>query len=126
MAQPIFLHITKRFVLDNIVGVFGFPLWWYTEGLSGFLRLLRGQFAQYRAHLGVSIWIRNIFVPMYGSYDFGGRLISFFMRSVMIVARAFALVLLTCLMLVIIALYIALPIVIALLILYHTSSFLYG
>jgi hypothetical protein len=41
--------------------------------------------------LAPGLWLRNIFVPMYGQYDFQGRMISFFMRFINFVGRSVAL-----------------------------------
>jgi hypothetical protein len=38
------------------------------------------------------IWIKNFFVPMYGQYDWTGRLVSIFMRIVVLIGRGIALV----------------------------------
>lgn len=42
-------------------------------------------------NLGLTIWIKNLFVPMYGTADMTGKLISFFLRVVIITARSIAL-----------------------------------
>jgi hypothetical protein len=39
--------------------------------------------------LALFVWIKNIFTPMYGQYDWQGRLISLFMRIVQIIFRGF-------------------------------------
>lgn len=44
-------------------------------------------------NLAPGLWLANLFVPMFGQYDFQGWLVSFFMRLVQIIARAFALAL---------------------------------
>ncbi len=47
---------------------------------------------QYRARgYALGLWIRNFFVPMYGAYDWAGRLISVGMRAAVILTRLFAL-----------------------------------
>lgn len=38
------------------------------------------------------IWLKNFFVPMYGQYDWTGRLISVFMRLVILIGRFIALI----------------------------------
>ena len=69
--------------------------------------------------MGVGVWIRNIFVPMYGSDDIAGRIISFFMRVAMIVLRSSAVVLATVFLLVIFLAYLVFPLVVLGLVLYH-------
>lgn len=47
---------------------------------------------RYRARgYAIGLWVRNFFVPMYGTRDWVGRLISIAMRGVVILARLFAL-----------------------------------
>lgn len=69
-----------------------FPVWWYTRGLldvtRGTGRMLAGQ----AKGLAIGVWIQNVFTPMYGQYDWQGRLISFFMRVVQIILRTIALI----------------------------------
>lgn len=82
-----------HFVGGDLIGsVVRFPLWWYTEGMMAlanwFLRELRFRWKSY----SFGIWLRNFFVPMYGQYDWSGRLISVIMRFVVLCARAVALV----------------------------------
>ena len=40
--------------------------------------------------LGLPLWIKNLFTPMFQQYDVMGRLISFFMRLVQIIGRIIA------------------------------------
>jgi len=74
-----------------LVDFFYFPFWWYGEGLISFLRGL-GRFLRDReSMLGLSVWLKNIFVPMYGQRDIGGRIISFIMRLIQVIFRSLAL-----------------------------------
>jgi hypothetical protein len=80
-----------RLVFVDLIGsVFWFPVWWYTVGLKKMIEWcvdgLRYRAKQY----AFGIWIRNFFVPMYGQYEWTGRLISVFMRFVVIVGRGIA------------------------------------
>lgn len=119
MSQPLLVQATKRLVIDTIMGIVGFPLWWYTQGLARFARFVWRTLADYQATLGIVVWVKNIFVPMYGSYDIVGRIISFFMRLAMIVLRGIALIVLLVVAVFVLVLYLALPILVALMILYH-------
>ena len=42
--------------------------------------------------LGVLLWLKNLFVPMFGQRDWQGRLVSVFMRLVQVIARGVAFV----------------------------------
>ena len=81
-----------QFVGGELVGsVVYFPYWWYTTGLFGlihwFQRALRFRWKSY----GLGIWLRHFFVPMYGQYDWSGRLVSIVMRAVVLFGRGIAL-----------------------------------
>lgn len=84
--------LARLLFVDLIGSVLWFPVWWYTTGIKKMIQFcidgLRYRIRQY----AFAIWIKNFFVPMYGQYDWQGRLISVFMRFVVIVARGFALV----------------------------------
>lgn len=84
-GTKIFSYIVKDLVGD----VLYWPVWWYTTGLldSFFTMLDSAKVAN--DELGLTIWIKNIFVPMYGDYSREGRIISFFMRLVIIIGRSF-------------------------------------
>lgn len=80
-------QVISKFVWEIIF----FPLWWYSRG---FLRLAGKIIVFWREEqraLGVSVWLKNIFVPMYGQHDFAGRMISFFVRLVQVALRGLAL-----------------------------------
>lgn len=74
--------------------VIAFPVWWYTEGavyvLEQGLLWLRKQ----RVQLAIGLWMKNLFVPMYGQYDWQGRIMSVLIRGVQIFARSCALLVL--------------------------------
>lgn len=40
--------------------------------------------------MAVGVWVKNIFVPMFGQRDWQSRIISFVMRVVNIIGRSFA------------------------------------
>lgn len=119
MAQPVIVQGLRILIVDIVGGILGFPVWWYSRGLAGWFRFIWNWFKDYQDVLGVSVWVKNIFVPMYGSYDIAGRIVSFFMRSAMIVLRSIALVLLGMLSIVLILLYLVLPIIITFMVVYH-------
>ncbi len=108
-------YFTTRFsLLAGVVGQFlYFPVWWYSTGLLRFSKRIFYFWQDQFYSLGVWVWIKNIFVPMYGQFDITGRLISFLVRLVQIVARTFILLawLIACLILVI--LWIAWPLALA-------------
>lgn len=99
-----------HFVGIELLGsVLHFPLWWYTEGLarltSWLWQQLRFRWKQY----SFEIWIKNLFVPMYGQYDWSGRLISVLMRIVVLCGRSIALVVEAMLYVVMLVLWVSMP-----------------
>lgn len=87
------------------------PWWWYARGLRAVLawggRTLRG----WRRAVGLGLWARSLFVPMYGQDDWQGRIISFAMRLVILMGRLLELSLGAVAVLIAILAYLALPIV---------------
>lgn len=70
-----------------------FPLWWYSAGLLRIIKKIRNFYRHQEESLALSIWLRNIFTPMYGQHDFAGRLISFIIRFVQVIFRGFLMLL---------------------------------
>ncbi|MFA4846247.1 MAG: hypothetical protein WC654_06865, partial [Patescibacteria group bacterium] len=58
------------------------PVWWYSRGLAEtstwLLRSVQGSVKFF----GVDVWVKNLFVPMYGDASIAGSLISFGVRAV--------------------------------------------
>ena len=107
--------MAKFVVFDLIGSIVWFPAWWYTKGLRQLLQWV-GRSLRYRVRAyGFLIWVKNFFVPMYGQYDLTGRLISVFMRFVVLVGRGIALLVEAIVYLNVILLWIASPVVVLLL-----------
>jgi hypothetical protein len=94
------------FVCFGRVGFF--PVWWYTRGLSSVLgfsgRSIRNQYE----NLGLDVWLKNLFVPMYGINDWAGRAISLLIRLFMVAVRGFGLLFFVLVFLVFVAAYLIL------------------
>ena len=84
--------IIKHLFIDFIGGFLYFPIWWYSRGLKMAAMFCFNQVRDMQDVLGVWIWVKNFFVPMYAQYDIVGRLISVFMRFWQILFRTIALV----------------------------------
>lgn len=80
----------RYFFGDSIGGVLRFPLWWYTRGLGFAAERASASVTHASRSLALGVWVRNLFVPMYGETGTEGRLISFFVRLAMVVLRGFA------------------------------------
>jgi hypothetical protein len=89
-----------------------FPIWWYSQGCLRFAKKLYGFLSWQSASLGVGVWLKNIFVPMYGQTDFSGRLISFFIRLVQVIFRGILLLLIFILCLILFFLWAVIPLLV--------------
>jgi hypothetical protein len=79
-------------LFDLISNILFFPLWWYTKGFLKLLSGLKNFLARQEKSLAFSIWLKNIFTPMYGQNDIVGFLISFAVRLVQIIFRGIAMI----------------------------------
>jgi len=91
MSMPI-VGLIRLFLSETFGSIIRFPFWWYTEGLIEAVRwCARG--LRYRwESAGIMVWVRNFFVPMYGQYDFAGRLVSVVIRFFVLIGRLIAIV----------------------------------
>lgn len=87
-----YLIIFQRLFGEALLDVLYFPLWWYSGGVKYMAGRAWGWVAAGNRTLAPSLWLQNIFVPMFGQTDWQGKIISFFMRVVQIIARSLALV----------------------------------
>jgi hypothetical protein len=76
--------IAKDLILDLLL----WPLWWYGEGVKNAFQRFVNTLILGNRELSLTIWMKNIFVPMFGDVSFQGRLISFFMRLIQIIGRS--------------------------------------
>jgi hypothetical protein len=95
---------------DQIRTILYFPFWWYSKG---FLKVLKGSgsfIIDFEQTLGLGIWVKNLFVPMFGQTDFAGRMISVFLRLFQIIWKCLVLVVIIILTLIFVIVWLALPI----------------
>lgn len=81
-----------KILVEIIRDILYFPIWWYSRGLNNILKSLGNFLINKQKSLGLFVWIKNIFVPMYGQYDWQGILISFFVRLIQIIIRSIAMI----------------------------------
>lgn len=83
-----------KFIFKDIVfDILSWPVWWYTAGVLKAIKRMSGVISQGNQELALSVWAKNIFTPMFGQYDWQGRLISFFMRLFQVIFRSIIFVL---------------------------------
>lgn len=85
MNQDNIFSIGSRFIASSIIfDLINFPLWWYSTGLKERWHVLLKNVKEANRRLALLLWLKNIFVPMYGYYDIWSRLISFMMRLILL------------------------------------------
>jgi len=102
-------------IFAEILGkILYFPVWWYTIGFFKRIKKSIKNIKDKEKSLGLSVWLKNILVPMYGQTDFSGRIISFFIRLFQIIFRSFILFFWIIIGLITIILWLAIPAMIVL------------
>ncbi len=66
------------------LSILTFPVWWYTEGLVLAWRHMQSRFRYILRSTGLLIFLRNITQPLYGDTTRQGRIISIFIRVVLL------------------------------------------
>ena len=112
----------SRIILGVITDVLFFPFWWYSFGLLNVIRRLAKFVADREKSLALFVWLKNIFVPMYGQRDWQGFLISFFIRLVQIIFRSIILIFWLIVALAAFWLWVALPLFVAYMIIWQLTA----
>ena len=89
MAKAKSSLVMRYIITDFFRELLLFPVWWYTKGLRQVSKYLVQSIRSASQIFGLMVWVKNLFVPMYGETGFAGRAISFFIRLVMIIGRGF-------------------------------------
>lgn len=125
MTKKISVHILSTALIQSTKELMLMPIWWYTSGLVLVLSMTKNAVFNMVDLFGLRIWIKNLFVPMYGETTISGKIISFFVRLFMILVQSMGVVLLSLLIIVAFFIYlIFLPIVVFLL-LNNTFGFIF-
>jgi len=109
MAQKVTGSLIRDVSLDFIREILYFPIWWYSVGLLRAGKFFWQRIKNMEVRLGVGVWVKNIFTPMFGQRDIAGVLISFFMRIFQIIIRTLVLFLWSVIVLLGFFIWIALP-----------------
>jgi hypothetical protein len=92
MLAPSRQLVFRTFLSQGLQEGLLWPVWWYARGLSQVSRWLLQSVRESVKFFGVSVWVKNLFVPMYGDESIAGHLISFAVRSAVIVVRGLGVV----------------------------------
>lgn len=82
-----------KIFIEIIMDIIYFPLWWYSKGFFNLLAFVKNLIIDKNKSLAFSIWLKNIFRPMYGQYDLAGIFISLLVRIFQIIIRGFMIIL---------------------------------
>jgi hypothetical protein len=113
------VNAAGRVLKDIVLDVLLFPVYWYSKGLLRMVTWAGESLLGALTSLSLGVWIKNLFVPMYGQRDWQSRLISIFMRSVQIIFRLLGFFFWAIIVLVALALYVAAPVFLIGFALYH-------
>ena len=109
MVKSITLSTIKHFFTETLIDFLKFPFWWYSVGLVNAAKRFSRHLKFGLQYTGLKVWLLNLFKPMFGETSIQGRLISFFMRLVLLIFRTIAMLVWFIISLVIFILWIILP-----------------
>ncbi len=114
-----FLEMLRYIITDSALAIIRWPIWWYTQGLAMVGKWALRSITMYAKSISLGVWIKNLFVPMFGMRDWQSRIISFFVRLFQIVVRSIGVALWIVLVILIMICYVTLPVVALASIAYH-------
>lgn len=86
------LLVLQRVAIDALVHLLLFPIWWLTGNIWRTFRFIADMIRAGNEELAPWLWLKNLFVPMFGQTDLQGRIVSVFMRLVNVAFRSVFLV----------------------------------
>lgn len=120
MSENILVTTLKYISIGIIWDIVYFPIWWYSKGLVRVYRYcINSAIFHLTRRVALGIWLRSMFKPMYGDYTKEGRIISVFMRLVVLIWKLLSTVLWFIVLFLLFIVWILLPIVIVYFILYQ-------
>ncbi len=122
MTQNIVIQATRHIFLDLVLEILYFPIWWYSQGLKRTVFYVLNSVRNANQALALTIMFKNLFKPMFGQYDRQGRIISFFMRLIILLVRLVVFLLLFILYFLMIAFWLILPVAVVWGIAYNLSA----
>lgn len=122
MAQSTPVLAARYFFVDLLGGILLFPLWWYTSGGLILFGWARASVRDSARALALGVWVRNLFVPMFGERGVEGKIISLCIRLAMIVLRGLAVGIWAALVAIVVCLYFVLPLIAVVGMVFHASA----
>ncbi|MFH0805122.1 MAG: hypothetical protein V1916_02915 [Patescibacteria group bacterium] len=119
-SNNIFISTVRYIAVEVILDILYFPVWWYSKGLTRVGRYcLESAAFHVNRRVGLGIWVRSMFKPMYGDFTWEGRIISGFMRIFVLLWKLVSTVLWFALLVVTFLLWVLLPVAAVYLCLYQ-------
>ncbi len=106
------INYSENIILSWVAEIIYFPVWWYSFGLLKIISFVQKSLIQQEKKVGMLVWLRNIFVPMYGQRDLVSRLVSFIVRLFQVFVRGVVMLFFTALALIFIIIWVTLPVVV--------------
>ncbi len=113
MTQNIIVQALRSLIIDLVGEILYFPIWWYSQGLLKILAYFVNSIKSTNRNLALSLLLRNFFRPMFGVQDRSGRIISLFMRLILILGRLLVFILLLAFYTLAVIFWLVLPLVVA-------------
>lgn len=104
-----FFLIFPRLLFEFVLDILYAPLWWYTGGIAYAINTAQNAVSAANTNLAPFMWLKNLFVPMFGQHDFQGRMVSVIMRFLNFIVRGVALFLWTVCVLGLLLLWVLVP-----------------
>lgn len=104
------ISFSKIFLIDVILDILYFPVWWYSKGLKNVLLWAGRRIRIANINLSLRLWLTSLFKPMFGERSRSGRIISFFMRLMVLVWRSFLILMVILSASLVIVIWIVLPV----------------
>lgn len=81
------VQVTKVLIWELLREIIYFPVWWYTQGLKRYIIYIYNSIKKLNRNLSLTLMLKNMGKPMFGQFDRAGRVVSFFMRFVLLISR---------------------------------------
>ncbi|MFA6410987.1 MAG: hypothetical protein WCW26_05450 [Candidatus Buchananbacteria bacterium] len=114
MINNIAINAIRYVFVDFVADLLYWPIWWYSKGLVNTAKFCLNKAKDWQEKLALLVWIKNIFRPMFGQYDWESRLISFVIRVIQIIFRLILFLVAIIFLVLVFLFYFILPIVIGL------------
>ncbi len=102
-----------QFLAKELLGGFLYwPVWWYSVGLRDHVRNCWHSLHDFETNsVGLTVWIVNWTRPMFAQRDVAGKIISFFMRTVIIIGKSIQLLIFGLIQLLSVLAWVAIPLI---------------